>query len=111
MFSFIWRFIMAISAAKQASLDALAGVKQKIDTGDDTFSEAEMAAVTELVNQKVEGVTTGLTTQVAELVTKVAELTANDADTDEFISKAADILKGGGSVEEAIAVLDEAPTA
>ena len=30
---------MAISAAKQAFLDALAGVKQKIDTGDDTFSE------------------------------------------------------------------------
>ena len=38
---------MAISAAKQAFLDALAGVKQKIDTGDDTFSETEMAAVTE----------------------------------------------------------------
>ena len=38
MFSFIWRFIMAISAAKQAFLDALAGVKQQIDTGDDTFS-------------------------------------------------------------------------
>jgi hypothetical protein len=72
-------------------------VKQKIDTGDDNFSETEMAAVTELVNQKVEGVTAGLTTQIAELVTKVAELTANDQDTDELINKAADILKGGGS--------------
>jgi hypothetical protein len=102
---------MAISAAKQAFLDSLAGVKQKIDTGDDNFSEAELAAVTDLVNQKVAGATAGLTTQVAELVTKVAELTANDADTDEFIEKEAAILKGGGSVEEAIAVLDEAPTA
>jgi len=111
MFSFIRRFIMAISAAKQAFLDALAGVKQKIDTGDDTFSETELAAVTDLVNQKVAGATAGLTTQVAELVAKVAELAANDADTDEFIDKAAAILKGGGSVEEAIAVLDEAPTA
>jgi hypothetical protein len=111
MFNIIRRIIMAISAAKQAFLDALAGVKQKIDTGDDTFSETEMAAVTNLVNEKVAGVTAGLTTQVAELVTKVAELTANDADTDEFIDKAAAILKGGGSVEEAIAVLDEAPTA
>jgi hypothetical protein len=45
---FIRRIIMAISAAKQAFLDALAGVKQKIDTGDDTFSETEMAAVTEV---------------------------------------------------------------
>jgi hypothetical protein len=69
-----------------------------------------MAAVTNLVNEKVTGVTAGLTTQVAELVTKVAELTANDADTDEFIDKAAAILKGGGSVGEAIAVLNEAPT-
>src|SRR4029453_11648608 len=83
---------------------------QKIDTGDDTFSETEMAAVINLVNEKVAGVTAGLTTQVAELVTKVAELTANDADTDEFIDKAAAILKGGGSVGEAIAVLNEAPT-
>ena len=32
---------MAISAAKQAFLDALAGVKQKIDTGDDTFSQGD----------------------------------------------------------------------
>ena len=75
---------MAISSAKQAFLDALAGVKQKIDTGDDTFAETEMTAVTNLVNEKVAGVTAGLTTQVAELVTKVAELTANDADTDEL---------------------------
>ena len=37
MFNLIRRIIMAISAAKQAFLDALAGVKQKIDTGDDTF--------------------------------------------------------------------------
>jgi hypothetical protein len=110
MFNLIRRIMMAISAAKQAFLDALAGVKQKIDTGDDTFSETEMAAVTNLVNEKVAGVTAGLTTQVAELVTKVAELTANDADTDEFIDKAAAILKGGGSVGEAIAVLNEAPT-
>jgi hypothetical protein len=102
---------MAISAAKQASLDSLAGVKQKIDTGDDNFPEAELAAITDLVNQKVTGATAGLTTQVAELVTKVAELTANDADTDELIEKEAAILKGGDSVEEAIAVLDEAPTA
>jgi hypothetical protein len=111
MFNLIRRIIMAIRAAKQAFLDALAGVKQKIDTGDDTFSETEMAAVTALVHQKVEGVTAGLTTQVAELVTKVAELTANDADTDEFVGKATDILKGDGSVEEALAVLDGAPTA
>jgi hypothetical protein len=34
--------IMAISAAKQAFLDALAGVKQAIDTGDDNFSETEL---------------------------------------------------------------------
>jgi hypothetical protein len=38
-------------------------------------------------------------------------LIKSDADTDEFIDKAAAILKGGGSVEEAIAVLDKAPTA
>jgi hypothetical protein len=41
---------MAISAAKQAFLNSLAGVKQKIDTGDDNFSEAELVAVTDLVN-------------------------------------------------------------
>jgi hypothetical protein len=53
MVNLIRRIIMAISAAKQAFLDALAGVKQKIDTGDDTFSETELAAVTDLVTNGV----------------------------------------------------------
>ena len=32
---------MAISAAKQAFLDALVGVKQKIDTGDDSLAQTQ----------------------------------------------------------------------
>ena len=101
---------MALSAAQQAFLDSLAGIKQKVETGDNDFSETEKVVVKDFVNEAVAGVVAEQNEKIADLVIKVAELTANDADTDEFISKAADILKGGGTVEEAVAVLDEAPT-
>jgi hypothetical protein len=49
MMCFIRRLIMALSAAQQAFLDSLAGIKQKVETGDNDFSETEKVVVKDFI--------------------------------------------------------------